>query len=189
MRFSCGLLAAALASPCLAQTTVETLQRNLPAGYQVEREFADEKTITTRMLPDGQTGNDWTELVTTHVFVGRKGADPERFQLAMAAAWLGICTEGTAARVERGRENGYAFSIWSQTCPLNPITGKPESTWTKAIEGNDSFYLVQKSFRFEPSDAQVRESIEYFRSVTVCDPRLPERPCPAAPQAGRETKP
>lgn len=188
MKFFCGLLAAVLAFPCLAQPPAEaseTFLRSLPAGYEVERELADEKTVTTRMLPSGQNASDWTELVTTHVFLGRKGADPERFQLAMAAAWLGICTDGTAARVERGTENGYAFSIWSQTCPLNPVTGRPESTWSKAIEGNDSFYLVQKSFRFEPSDAQVRESIEYFRSVIVCDPRLPERQCPPAAQAQR----
>lgn len=185
MRFSPGLLAAALASPCFAQTAAETLLRAPPAGYEVERELADDNTVTTRMLPSGQNASDWTELVTTHIFLGRKGADPERFQLAMAAAWLGLCPDGTAARAMRGRENGYAFSIWSQTCPLNPVTGKPESTWTKAIEGNDSFYLVQKSFRFEPSDAQVRESIEYFRSVRVCDPRLPARRCPAVPQDTR----
>ena len=187
MKFPCGLLAAALAwtAPCLAQSPAETLLRNLPAGYEVEQEHADGKTVMTRMLPSGQRGNDWTELVATHVFQGRKGMDPERFQLAMAAAWLELCADGTAARVMQGEENGYAFSLWSQTCPRNPATGRHESTWTKAIAGNDSFYLAQKSFRFEPSDAQVRESIEYFRSVTVCDPRLPDRQCPPAAQAQR----
>lgn len=186
MKFPCGLFAAALAwtAPGFAQTPAETLLRHVPAGYELETEQADGGTVTTRMLPSGQNGNDWTELVTTHAFLGRK-ASAERFQIAMATAWLELCRDGTAARVAQGTENGYAFSIWSQSCPRNPATGRPESTWTKAIEGNDGFYLVQKSFRFEPTEAQVRDSIEYFRSVTVCDPRLPDRPCPPAAQARR----
>lgn len=185
MKFPCGLLAAVLAAPCLAQAPAETLLRGLPAGYRIEREQASGDTLTSRMLPEGQTEDDWTELVTTHVFVGRKGTDPERFQLAMAVAWLGICEDGTAARVMHGRENGYAFSLWSQTCPHNPATGRPEATWTKAIEGNDSFYLVQKSFRADPTDAQVSAALAYFGAVTVCDPRLPDRQCPAPPAAQR----
>ncbi len=179
-------LALVLALPAAAaEQEAETLTRAVPAGYHVEQEHSDGTTATTRMLPLGQSGNEWSELVTFHVFAGRKVASAERFQLAMAAAWLELCRDGTAARVMQGTENGYAFSIWSQSCPHNPSTGQPESTWTKAIEGNEGFYLVQKSFRFEPSDAQVRESLDYLSSVTVCDPRLPDRQCPAAPQAAR----
>lgn len=179
-------LAVVLALPAVAAAQdAEMLMRSMPAGYHVEHEHSDGTTATTRMLPQGQSGNEWSELVTFHVFAGRKAASPERFQLALAAAWLELCHGGTAARVAQGKENGYTFSIWSQSCPLNPATGRPESTWTKAIEGNEGFYLVQKSFRFEPNDVQVRESIEYLGSVTVCDPRLPDRPCPAAAQARR----
>lgn len=186
MKASSGMLALAIAVPAavLAQPGTEMLTRNVPTGYHVEREENGGDSMTTMMLPHGQAGNEWTELVTTHAFLGRK-TSAERFQLAMAAAWLELCRDGTAARVTQGTENGYAFSIWSQSCPHNPATGRPESSWTKAIEGNDGFYLVQKSFRFEPSDAQVLESIEYLGSVTVCDPRLPDRQCPAAPQARR----
>ena len=57
------------------------------------------------------------------------------------------------------------------TCPTNKQTGKPEWTWFKAIQGNDSFYVVQKAFRFEPSQEQVVEWTKYLRRVSVCDSR------------------
>jgi len=186
MKASSSMFALALVVPAVpfAQPGGETLTPRLPAGYHLEREENRSDSVMKRMLPRGQNGDDWTELVTTHAFLGRT-ASSERFQIAMASAWLELCRDGAVARVTQGTENGYAFSIWSQSCPLNPVTGQPESTWTKAIEGNDGFYLVQKSFRFEPSDAQVQESIAYLGSVTLCDPRLPDRPCPTAPQARR----
>ena len=38
--------------------------------------------------------------------------------------------------------------MWRMTCPLNRQTAKPEMTWFKAISGTDSFYVVQKAFKF-----------------------------------------
>jgi hypothetical protein len=61
---------------------------------------------------------------------------------------------------------------------LNQATGKPEKTWFKAIKGNDSFYVVQKAFKFDPSKEQIAQWMQYFRSVAVCDTRLADRPCP-----------
>jgi hypothetical protein len=40
--------------------------------------------------------------------------------------------------------------------PKNRESGKPEITWFKAVQGNNSFYLVQKAFRFEPSKSGPR---------------------------------
>jgi hypothetical protein len=64
-------------------------------------------------------------------------------------------------------------------CPRNAETGKPEWTWFKAIQGNDSFYVVQKAFKFEPARLQIVEWTRYLKGVSVCDTRLKERRCPA----------
>jgi hypothetical protein len=61
---------------------------------------------------------------------------------------------------------------------LNKATGKPEITWFKAVRGNDSFYVVQKAFKFTPSAEQVTTWTQYLRGVAVCDTRLPDRTCP-----------
>ncbi len=51
-------------------------------------------------------------------------------------------------------------------------------TWFKAIAGNDSFYVVQKAFKFEPSPEQLTQWLGYLNKVSVCDTRLPERQVP-----------
>jgi len=48
----------------------------------------------------------------------------------------------------------------------------------KAIEGNDSFYLVQVAFRYEPTEADIIRWMNYLRDVQVCDSRLPGQACP-----------
>lgn len=171
-------LFAALSGGALAQPASETLLQDLPAGYRIDAERQEENTVTADMVPEAETAMNWTEKVTTQIFLGMNRTTPEGFLTTLATAWLEACDDGTASRVGHGEENGYAFSIWAQTCPRNATTGKPEHTWFKAIRGNDAFYLVQKSFRFDPTDEQIRASIEYFRSVMVCDARLADRPCP-----------
>jgi hypothetical protein len=68
--------------------------------------------------------------------------------------------------------------LWQLSCPLNPSTQKVEYTYLKAIQGNDSFYLVQVAFRYEPSDEDVTQWMQYLKQVQVCDTRIPERACP-----------
>ena len=80
--------------------------------------------------------------------------------------------------VALSRERGYPVIVWLQVCPLNKETGKPEVTLLKAIAGKDSFYVVQKAFRFQPDKAQIEQWSRYLRGVSVCDSRVPERACP-----------
>jgi len=63
-------------------------------------------------------------------------------------------------------------------CPLNPASGKPEVTLFRAIKGTDSFYLVQRATRYEPTAEQIGQTAKYLASVNVCDTRAAEHPCP-----------
>ena len=46
------------------------------------------------------------------------------------------------------------------------------------MQGNDSFYVVQKAFKFTPNKEQITRWVEYLKAVRVCDLRLAERACP-----------
>lgn len=186
MKLSC-LLYACLFAPiiCLAQLRDENLLQDLPQGYKIDLQTQKGNMVMTEMVPQSETVNSWTEMVTTQIFLGLKNATPEQFQALMAKTWLSTCKEGVVAPITKGEENGYSFSIWVQACPLNPVTGKPEQTWFKAIKGNDSFYLVQKAFKFDPSKEQIAQWMQYFRSVAVCDTRLADRPCPKLEKVGQ----
>lgn len=187
MKRSCILACFLVALPGAgrAEPTHETLLQDLPLGYRIDVQTRRGNMLLTEMVPQAETVGNWTEMVTTQIFLDLKNITPDRFQATLAKAWLEVCEDGTVSRISHGEEDGYAFSIWQQSCPLNPTTGKPENTWFKAIEGNDSFYLVHKAFRFEPSDQQVLRWMQYFRSVKVCDSRLADRPCPKLTRVGQ----
>jgi hypothetical protein len=179
MKLSCLLLFFLLGLPsvCLADLENENLLQPLPSGYKVDFQTKQGNMIMTEMVPQAETVDSWSEMITTQIFLGMKSTTPEQFQEGMAKRWLAACRGGEVATITKGVENGYAFSIWLQTCSKNPSTGKPENTWFKAIKGNDSFYLVQKAYRFDPSKDQITHWMQYFRSVTVCDTRLADRQC------------
>lgn len=168
----------ALPNVCLAELTNENLWQNLPNGYKVGFQDRQGNMVMTEMVPQAETVNNWTEIITTQIFLGMKNVTPDQFQAFMTKSLLAACKDSEVIPITKGEENGYAFSIWLQACPLNPSTGKPEKTWFKAIKGNDSFYVVQKAFKFDPSKEQITQWMQFFRSIMVCDTRLADRPCP-----------
>jgi hypothetical protein len=73
----------------------------------------------------------------------------------MVKLWTGSCSNAIAGPPTRAVENGYPIALWMMTCPVNKETGKPETAWFKAIQGHDSFYVVQKAFNFNPWQDQI----------------------------------
>jgi hypothetical protein len=161
---ACMALMIAMTTPaCLAELKDENILAKLPAGYKIGFQQKNNDMLISEMVPVDQSVKNWTEMITVQVFYALK-ATPDQFG--------------------QGRENGYPSMVWLQNCPLNKATGKPEITWFKAIEGNDSFYVVQLAFKAWPSKEQITQWMHYLRDVVVCDTRLPDRACTApAPQS------
>jgi hypothetical protein len=157
----------------------ENLLVTAPAGYKAGFSDRNAKMVMTEFVPAGQSVQNWTEMVTVQVFLGMKRASPAAFRDRMEKLWAGSCAKAAMVPISAATENGYEVVLWRLTCPLNKTTGKPEMTWFKAIAGNDSFYVVQKAFKFEPPSEKVAEWIAYLNKVSVCDTRLPERACPS----------
>ncbi len=180
MKPPCLMLYVLAVFPVLCGTELvdENLLVNIPDGYKVDFQTKRGKLIMTEMVPREESVQNWTEMVTTQVFLGLTSATPAQFRTLMAKQWVTACPGGSFTPIRQGLENGYPFSLWLQLCPRNPSTGKPENTWLKAIKGNDSFYVVQKAFRFDPTREQITEWMHYFRQVAVCDSRLADRQCP-----------
>jgi hypothetical protein len=169
------------AQTATAQLVDENILIKLPPGYKVG--FQDKKSnmLMTEMVPTNETVHNWTEMVTMQIFYGLK-VTPEQFKERISKGWLSSCAGSEAHQVASGVENGYPSLVWLLTCPLNNTTGKPEITWLKGMRGNDSFYLVQKAFKFTPSKEQVTQWMLFLKAVMLCDTRLPDRPCPQLPK-------
>lgn len=162
----------------LANLKDENLLQNLPDGYKIDFQTKQQNMIMMEMVPTNQSVNNWNEMVTSQIMLGLKNTTPETFQSFMQKSWVDSCKNSEFASVAKGKENGYPFAIWIQVCPLNQSTGKPEHTFFKAIKGNDSFYIVQKAFKYKPSKQEVVEWMQYFKTVTVCDTRISNSLCP-----------
>lgn len=171
---ACGLF---LATPAFADLVGENLLVVLPPGYKIDFQQKNARLIHTEMVPVAQSVKDWSEMLTVQVFLGQKRT-PESFKLQLGQLWTANCADSRAADIWRGEENGYSALIWLLACPLNKATGKPEITWFKGIQGNDSFYLVQKAYKFMPTPEQNTPWMQYLTKVSVCDSRLPDRACP-----------
>jgi hypothetical protein len=170
-------LATLAAAPAAAQLVNENLLVTMPDGYKVGFSTKKNNMIMNEMVPAAETVENWTEMVTVQIFLGMKGVSPDQFRANMEKLWFGACAKASSHPIASAVENGYPASVWLMSCPLNAKTGKPEITWFKAIRGNDSFYVVQKAFRFEPSKEQVVTWTGYLKKVSVCDSRLPDRAC------------
>lgn len=180
MRLIYSLLLVLLAVPSLslAQLKDENLLQNLPKGYRIDFQNRRDNVGMSVMLPQAETEKNWTEVIITKIFFGLKAAELKGYQEFSAKNFATRCQNGEVKSISNGEENGYPFSIWRQACPLNKVTGKPETAWFKAIKGNDSFYVVEKTFRFIPSDELVGQWMEHLRTVTVCDTRTAVHSCP-----------
>jgi len=156
----------------------ENLLQTMPPGYKIGFQTKRGNMLITEFVPERESVDNWTEMVTTQVFLGLKRPTPSEFRQVMQKSWSESCKDAGFADVAAGNENGYGFEVWIQDCPKIAQTGKPERVWFKAIKGNDSFYLVQKAFRFLPDPDQVMRWTQYLRSIQVCDSRLADRACP-----------
>lgn len=155
----------------------ENLLVSLPDGYKIGFQKKSGNQIMSEMVPSAETVENWTEMVTVQIFLNMRDVTPAQYRTRLETLWANACAGSEFSSIKNGIENGYATLTWLQKCPLNKQTGKPELTWMKAIQGSDSFYLVQKAYKFTPSPEQTKRWGGFLDSVRVCDTRLPDRPC------------
>jgi hypothetical protein len=160
-----------------ANATLENLMVVKPQGYKIDFQKADESSWITEMVPSNESVNKWTEMVTTQVFYKLKGLLPTKVRDQMIKAWVAGCPGATTTLVADKMEHGYPVAVWIQTCPKVQATGEPEIAYVKALLGNDRAYMVQKAFKFKPSDEQSTQWLRYLQDVSVCDSRISPKRC------------
>ncbi len=170
------LILGALGAP--GELRGEQLLQEMPEGFRLHSEQRRGNILTIEMVPQVEMAQNWTEMLTTQVFFGGLKVSTEEFYDHFAALWALSCAGSEVALIESGIQNGYSFALGKLSCPTSPASGKPEHTWLKAIEGNDNFYAVQKSWRRIPRDEEIARWRSYLQDVQLCDPSIPERPCP-----------
>ena len=159
-----------------------------PKDFQ-EAYHDDRVGSLTEFVPKGETVDLWTEMITVQVFHGLK-VEPAPFLQTMGRGLAKSCPGFTSPKgILTGQENGYVVSMLVVRCPLNPATGKPETTLFRVIKGNDALYSVQHAWRSVASDKELGDAVLAIRSATVCDTRDPSHPCPSTHALGAPAAP
>ncbi len=150
---------------------------------------SDRNGSLTEYVPNGQTVEEWTEMLTVQVFRDLKDMEPAAFLQKIGTKWVNDCPETPKGSIRNGQVNGYPASMLELKCPNVHSTGKPETTVFRVIKGKDALYSVQHAWRTVPSD-EARDSLS---KTNVCDTRDLSHPCPSfdtlAPPAQAQPKP
>ena len=156
----------------------ENLLTTVPSGFKIDYSGKEDNFVITEMVQDGESVNEWSTMITVEIFLGEKNTTPQQYEETLTERWFNACENSETYPVANGAENGYNFVLWQLYCPLNGSTQTEEYTYLKAIQGNDSFYLVQVAFRHEPSNDEITQWMGYLKKIQVCDSRIAEQACP-----------
>lgn len=154
----------------------EILLATTPTGYQIGAQSKTEKFAVKTLYPQGESPNHWTERLTFEAFPELADHTPTQFQKAIQGPSEN-CKNGKVISSSVGEEDGYAFSLWSETCD-GSSAGQMEFRFNKAIQGRDNLYLITKVFRSQPTDTQTQQSRSYLSAVRACDSTRSDQPCP-----------
>lgn len=164
------LILLALATPAAAQPASETLQMSVPQGYrQTKPEQREGDWATTEWRTEDQAAR-----LLRMIGRGRSAVAPTVYRDVMTRNPVRRCTIGS---IREGRDNGYPYALWAASCRSTNTVGQLYEIWTKAIQGRDALYVVQKVFTYNPEDDDVTRWVAYLGRVQLCDPGLPDRPC------------
>jgi hypothetical protein len=155
----------------------ENLKFEIPLGFKEGFRARQGIMEVIELVPEGESVEDWTEMITVQVFLGVRNVTPQQVHANFRTTGQAACKGLQSQRIEDGEQGGYAFSIWAYDCPVAPVTGKPELALIKIIQGSDSLYSVHKQFRFVPTPERINLWLKFLGEVTVCDTRFPDRPC------------
>jgi hypothetical protein len=179
-RFSLSVLIAVFAAstPVLAADH-EQMPLKPPKDYKVTAETKTDKDNTVVLLPAKQSAADWTERLTVQTLYRQTEQSPAAYRDGAEKAAAAECPGATFEKLKDGTENLYPMAMWIEKCPRAKDSGKPETTWWKAVQGRENFFLLRRTVRFEPDAKLVKAWTKFFEAARVCDIRVPGQKCKA----------
>jgi hypothetical protein len=116
-------------------------------------------------------------MVTVQVFP-REKASSQEFATYMRATWQKTCGPYSVHDQSALPINGYPSDRWLARCGLNPKTRQPETAAILSIRGAEALYVVQVATKANPEPGWTVRTKAYLDTVSVCDARTAEHPCP-----------
>ena len=181
-------LSAALAALFIASgaQAAEQLLYGRPDRWHVAYQKAGRDMDMTEMIPDGESLDAWTQMLTVQTFYRRSGPDPSVFLENLRSRAGKDCPAAFFTGVRAYEDRGYPAADVTMYCPNAGDCGgaiphhvrrnRGEITFFKVIRGRDHLYVVQRAWSGRPfrseQDAGIppglkQEWAEFFDRVRV----------------------
>ncbi|WP_071672844.1 hypothetical protein [Nioella nitratireducens] len=174
-------LALLTGQPASAQTTFsgENLLLRLPTGFEEGYQATRGSDTISEYVPEGETVEDWTRMLTIQIFREAGDADPVAYLGQLGTALSEACPGSGGNLLGQEPVDGLPAAAAFYVCPAAEQDAPPQEVFlTQAIAGRDALYVVQIAWHDGPEQDELRQWIAYLQEAGVCDTRRDEMPCP-----------
>lgn len=143
-----------------------------PAGFKLAFRHAqpDGSMKMTEFVPEGQTVDTWTQMVTVQHFTKLAGADPAALLGNWTQRLAGVCPKAQISRVPQAPVNGHSAArvyVHVTDCGARP----PESILAVMIGGRDAMHMIQHAWRPQPpTREQLQAAMGDMDRARLCGP-------------------
>ncbi len=160
-----------------------------PPGWHEAYADRVDNLSTTEYVPDGETVDDWQEMLTVQVLVDKPKADPDAILSAAVKHLYSECETYAAQPIELGGVGDYPTLGVMSMCGSSKEDSDGRFILLRGIAGDENFYLLQKAWRTEPFNPDEEEPpvdldqrkfwLGFLAFLRVCNPGAGN--CPKAP--------
>ena len=165
-----GLLVAA---PLAAEGLAGGSLRGFVVGYNA----SNAQQAIVEQVPEGETVQRWTRMVTTQRFTGlAQRTTPAAYARTILNALPGSCPGAKASPVANRTVSGRPAVQFQVDCPRS-AGGAPETFILLAIAGQSNMYVKQVAFRGRIVPADLAWGRSFLSSIVFCTDRDRQPAC------------
>ena len=179
------LLHGCTTSPAGSDLT-EQLIAQPPSGWTRVYRLNEEGNRISEFIPADEEPNKWVNKIWFESFSDMEKADPIELLLYEAEQYKKRCSFVQHFNLFSGYENGYPVSLRLVMCGKSKQLETGEVSMFKAIQGEQSFYVIKLAHKVAPFEVNKSEVTQteiaqwstFMKRVLVCDSDNPQHPCP-----------
>lgn len=165
--------------------TQERIFFNPPEGWTQIKSDHTEILSTYYYLPSSQNLDNWSDILVLQHLHKMTALLPSTVLNTTISFYKNICSLVQHNTLQRGVINGFQSAFWVISCGKNNFTPFGEVSSYLFIQGNQSAYILQRSWRVEAfqntpaslSKEELAIGIADMQKLFICDDRTKDHPC------------
>lgn len=122
----------------------------LPPGWAEAAQIDGMPADFVAWTPQGQTSNDWRDMIAAQLFAKLGGRDPRVFLDRVTAGYEQACASISTTSIKPVPVNGLPSAFRAVACGRNSASGFGEVVLLRVIAGQNALYLMERIYRTDP---------------------------------------